>query len=188
MAGIVDYYARALDGFTQRVDATKPDQWGASTPCRDWDVGALVAHVLDEQLWVPPLLAGETVEQVGDRFKGDQRGDDASISWARAAEAALEAASGSTALDGRVQLSYGEERAETYLWQVTSDTLIHTWDLARGIGDSERLDPETVHAVSDFLAPQAESWRAAGAFDAAIPVGASADPQTVLLAMTGRSA
>ena len=136
---------------------------------------------------MPPLLGGETVEQVGDRFAGDQLGEDPQTSWARARKEALEAASGAGALAGTVHLSYGDEQAETYVWQVTSDTLIHTWDLARAIGEWERLDPEIVDAVSDFLAPQAESWRAAGAFGAAVHVGENADPQAVLLAMTGRS-
>ena len=39
------------------------DQWGSPTP--DAAVGrarALVAHVVDEQLWAPPLLAGRTIE------------------------------------------------------------------------------------------------------------------------------
>ena len=186
MTSLIDHYIRASDGFAQRVEAVKPDDWGAPTPCSEWDVRTLVAHVLDEQLWIPPLLGGETIEQVGDRFSGDQIGDDAAGSWAQARKGALEAASAAGALDGTVHLSYGDERAEAYVWQVTADTLIHTWDLARAIGDWERLDPETVDAVSEFLAPQAESWRSAGAFGAAVHVGEDADPQAVLLAMTGR--
>lgn len=186
MTSLIDHYARASDGFGQRIDAIKPDQWGEPTPCSDWDVRTLVTHVLDEQLWVPPLLAGETIADVGDRFAGDQIGDDAASAWAAARKAVFDASTAPGALEGTVHLSYGDERAEAYLWQVTSDTLIHTWDLARAVGDWERLDPETVDAVTDFLAPQAEAWRSAGLFGAALHVGADADPQAVLLAMTGR--
>ena len=41
-----------------RVDAVAPDQWDdESLP--GWTVADLVAHLVTEQLWVPPLLAGE---------------------------------------------------------------------------------------------------------------------------------
>ena len=52
------------------------DQWGAPTPCADWDVRELVNHVAGEDLWTAPLLEGSTIEEVGDRFDGDLLGDD----------------------------------------------------------------------------------------------------------------
>ncbi len=108
-------------------------------------------HVLDEQLWIPPLVSGETIAQVGDRFAGDQLGDDAQQAWRAARKLALEAVSAEGALAGTVQLSSGTESTSGYLWQVTADTLIHTWDLARAIGAWERLDPECVDAVAEQL-------------------------------------
>ncbi len=186
MSTLIDRYVRATDGFAQRLQAIRPDQWNEPTPCTDWDVRALVAHVHDEQLWIPPLLAGETIAGVGDRFAGDQLGDDPVQAWSSARQLALEAASSEASLRGLVHLSYGDEQAETYLWQVTSDSLIHSWDLARAIGAWERLDPDCVDAVTEFLTPQIAGWRNAGAFAAAVAEPADADPQARLLAMTGR--
>ncbi|HEX2297902.1 MAG TPA: maleylpyruvate isomerase N-terminal domain-containing protein, partial [Pseudonocardiaceae bacterium] len=58
-------YATGLAEFDRRVEAVAPDQWNNPTPCTEWDVRALVNHLVTEQLWVPLLLDGATVEDVG---------------------------------------------------------------------------------------------------------------------------
>ena len=60
---VLDLYRRALAEFGRRVHAVRPDQWGCPTPCQDWEVRELVNHLVAEQLWVPPLMAGRTVGQ-----------------------------------------------------------------------------------------------------------------------------
>ena len=45
---------------------------------------------------------------------------------------------------------------------------------------------ELVGAVYEFMAPQAEAWRGAGAFGPAVDVSKDADAQERLLAITGR--
>ena len=68
--------ASAIDGFEQRLGAVGATQWNAATPCDDWDVRTLVNHVVGELLWIPPLLDGKTIAEVGDRFDGDILGSD----------------------------------------------------------------------------------------------------------------
>ena len=78
----VSGYVRGMGEFDRRVRAVHPEQWANSTPCTEWDVRALVNHVVTEQLWAPLLLDGATVEDIGDRFDGDQLGDDPVAAWA----------------------------------------------------------------------------------------------------------
>jgi uncharacterized protein (TIGR03086 family) len=85
-----------------------------------------------------------------------------------------------------VHLSFGDFPGEEYLGQLTADHTIHAWDLARGIGGDERLDPDLARFVHDFMAPQAAQWAAAGVFAPAVEVPADADPQARLLALSGR--
>lgn len=82
---------RGIGEFDRRVRAVRPEQWADPTPCTEWDVRALVNHLVTEQLWAPLLLDGATIEDIGDRFDGDQLGDDPVAAWASAATATLEA-------------------------------------------------------------------------------------------------
>ncbi|MDQ1643948.1 MAG: hypothetical protein QOJ50_132, partial [Cryptosporangiaceae bacterium] len=63
-----DALTRATGAWLDRVREVKPDQWASPTPCQKWDVRALVNHVVAEQRWIPPLVAGSTIAEVGDRF------------------------------------------------------------------------------------------------------------------------
>ncbi len=184
---VVSDYRTAAKGFGSRLSLVEPRHWGQPTPCADWDVRQLVAHVLDEQLWVAPLLMGQTIAEVGDRFAGDQMGDDAVAAWSAASSDAVAALSDDTALEGTVHLSYGDEGGREYAWQVTVDTFIHTWDLARALEADESLDPTVLDHALEYLGPRAEMWRSAGAFGQAVETADDASPQARLLALVGRS-
>lgn len=177
----------ALDGFGNRLDAVQATQWNAETPCADWDVRTLVNHVVAELLWVPPLLNGKTMAEIGDQFDGDVLGSDPQMAWQSAAAEALAAASQPGAQDHTTHLSFGDFPGSEYLGQVTSDVIIHSWDLARAIGSDDRFDAGLTDFVDEFLSPQVEAWRAAGAFGPAAEVGPDASAQQRLLAKTGRS-
>lgn len=71
---------------------------------------------------------------------------------------------------------------------VTGDVLIHTWDLARSTGFDERLDPDLVAEQLAGMEPVADSLAASGHYAPPVPVPDRADPQTRLLALTGRRA
>ena len=86
----------------------RDDQWHAPTPDTEWDVTDLVQHLVYEQLWVPPLLAGKTIAEVGDAFDGDVLGDDPQRAWTSAAAAAQAAFAEPGALERTVHLSFGD--------------------------------------------------------------------------------
>ncbi|HET9443874.1 MAG TPA: TIGR03086 family metal-binding protein [Acidimicrobiales bacterium] len=183
---LTELHRRATEEFAARVRAVADDQWHLPTPCADWDVRALVNHLVYENRWAVPLLEGRTLEEVGDRFEGDLLGDDPVAAWAEASAAALGAAGRPGALEGTVHLSYGDVPAGGYLTQLSADHVIHAWDLARAIGADERLDPELVDFALPGTEADAEMARGAGIFGPAVEIGADADPQTRLLAVTGR--
>jgi uncharacterized protein (TIGR03086 family) len=179
--------ADALEGFEQRLSVVAADQWSGATPCDGWDVRTLVNHVVGELLWLPPLLDGKTIAEVGDRFDGDVLGPDPLVTYKSASGAAQAAASQPGARERTVHLSFGDFAGSEYLGQVISDVIIHSWDLARAVGADDRLDPTLVTFVDDFLSPQIDAWRSAGAFGPAVDVGPNASSQDRLLAQTGRS-
>ncbi len=183
----VALFKLAIDGFGKRLDAVAETQWTAETPDTDWDVRTLVNHVVGELLWVPPMLDGKTTEEVGDRFDGDVLGDKPRAVWVTAAAEALEAASAPGAQERITHLSFGDFPASDYLGQITSDVIIHSWDLARAIGVDDRFEAGLGDFVNGFLGPQVEAWRAAGAFGPAVEVAPDVSVQDRLIAATGRS-
>ena len=148
--GTRDLYARALKQFGEKVHAVGEDQWANTTPCSEWDVRALVNHLVNENKWTPPLLAGSRIEDVGDRFDGDLLGADPHAAWEESAAEAKGAVTEEAALK-TVHLSFGEAPGREYVMQLFADHLIHAWDLARAVHGDERLDPELVQACAEWF-------------------------------------
>ena len=186
MSDVTQRFERATAHFGDLVHKIDAVQWGSPTPCSDWDVRALVNHLVYEARWAPPLLAGRTIEEVGEQFEGDLLGADPQTSYDDALSAASTAITAPGALEREVHLSYGDTPAAEYLAQLTCDFVIHAWDLARGIGADDTLDPDLVAWVDDVARPQAAMLAASGLFDPPIDVPDDADPQTKLLALFGR--
>ncbi|MDF6046154.1 TIGR03086 family metal-binding protein [Streptomyces sp. JH14] len=186
---LLDRHAEALRLFTDRVHAVRDDQWSAATPCTQWSVRDLVAHLTTEQLWVPPLVTeGRTVAEVGDAVDGDVLGDDPAAAWDRAAADARTALAAPGALERTVNLSYGDTAADAYCAQMISDAVIHAWDLSRAIGADERLPEELVGFTRREVGPYAKGLSQTGLFAPAVETTEDADPQTELLALLGRRA
>jgi len=179
---------RAVGEFGARVGEIQAGQWEAATPDTEWSVRDLVSHIVSEDLWAPPLFAGATIGEVGDRFDGDVLGPDPQQAWQAASADALAAAGAPGAMDRTVHLSFGDFPGREYALQLFADHLIHAWDLARAIGADERLDPALVGACSDWFTALEHAYRGAGASAGPPAIGAGADAQTRLLAMFGRQA
>lgn len=180
-----ELYGRCADVFAAVVEQIRPDQLARPTPCGSWDVRTVVNHVVGEARWLPPLLSGHTIAEIGDRFAGDLLGHDPAGSW-RTADLAARAAAAAVDETLPVGLSYGTVPAGEYLRQVAADHLIHAWDVAQGIGAASSLPAEAVAAVSRWFVGAEDGYRAAGAIGPLVAVETGADAQTQLLARFGR--
>jgi uncharacterized protein (TIGR03086 family) len=187
MAEVKDLFQRALDRYGQLAHAVRDDQWHDETPCTEWDVRMLLNHLVYENLWMPPLLDGKTIADVGDSFDGDLLGDDARSAWDEAA-AQVGPAVQAVQLDRPVHLSYGVVPAEHYIFELFTDLTIHGWDLARAIGADQTLDAESVELLYSHYKPREDALKASGLFGSKIVPAQGADRQTELLAVFGREA
>jgi uncharacterized protein (TIGR03086 family) len=183
---ITKLHRRAAERFAQKVQQVSDDQWGQPTPCTEWDVRALVNHVVNEERWVKPLVDGKTIEEVGSSLDGDLLADDPASAAASAAEEASGAFDDGVPRNVMVHLSFGDTHVDEYAMQMVADHLIHGWDLAAATGLDRTMDAELVSVVSAWFAPQEEAWRAGGAIGPRRDTGG--DPQTDLLAAFGRDA
>ena len=185
---VVSRHRAALGEFDRVIGQVNADQWDLPTPCSEWDVRALVNHVVGEALWTPPILVGRTIAEVGDAFEGDLLGDDPIAAWAAARTGAAASADVDGVGSSIVHLSFGDTPALEYLRQLTADYLIHAWDLAVAIGVDSRLDAELVATTGAWFVDQEAGYRGAGVVAAPAPVASTDDPQDHLLAAFGRDA
>lgn len=177
-------HRRTVDWWTTCLAGVGDGQWADPTPCADWDVRALVNHVVGEDLWTVPLMEGSTIDEVGDRFDGDLLGDDPVATATSAADDAAAAVRDLLPQRETVHLSYGEERADEYVWQLAADHLIHGWDLAVATGGDARIPPDLVDALTGWFAEREEGYRGAGAIGEQAAL--NGDSQHDLLARFGR--
>lgn len=172
---------RAHQEFSRRVDAVT--DWSAPTPDTDWDVAALVRHVIVEQQWVPPLLGGLTVAEAESRVR--PLGDDLAAEWHRWSGMAI-AAWDVAPPAAPVHLSYAVVTVDHYLREQVSDVAVHTWDLARAVGVDATLDPALVAGVWEVFDSQREMLAASGLFGEPVELPDDAPLQDRLIALTGR--
>lgn len=182
---LLEAHGTAMARFDELTGRIGERDWAAPTPCTEWTVRDLLNHVVYEQLWVPELLSGATIAEIGDRFDGDVLGDDPVGRW-RVSAAARAALSRPGALNRTVHLSSGTSPAPDYAWQLTLDLAVHGWDLARGIGTAAALPDGLAERLYGIFAGQVNRWQGAGIFDPPVPVGADARPPDRLLGLLGR--
>ena len=186
MVDLPEVHAQALEATRPLVAGVGADQWGAPTPCEDWDVRALLNHITSGNFWVTPLVAGQTIEEVGDRLDGDVLGDDPLATYEASAGEAAASFRGPGAMDAPVAVSYGPVPGSVYCGHRFIDVLIHGWDLATATGQNTTLPSDLVEACFEVVEPQRQLLEGSGQFGTVQQVGEHADRQTQLLAILGR--
>src|SRR5436305_1838040 len=181
-------HERALEHTGRYVAGVNDKLLGDPTPDEEWDVRALVNHVVSGNFWVPPLVEGKTIDEVGDRYDGDVLGDDPAGTYERSAKEAAAAFNAPGAMQAACAVSYGPVPGEIYAGHRFIDVLIHGWDLAKATGQDTTLPADLVEACFEVVEPQKDLLAASGMFGSDVKVPEGADRQTLLLAELGRTA
>lgn len=183
---LLEAHGHALAGFDRVVEQIRDEHWGSATPCSEWTVRDLLNHLVYEQLWVPDLLSGKSVAEIGDRYAGDVLDDDPTGRWRTTSQVAREAWLGPGVLEREVFLGRGPTPATQYCWEMILDLAVHGWDLARGIGAPSPLDDELAETLLPLFAEQVSAFQGIGIFDPPVPVPDTAGAPEQLLALSGR--
>ena len=182
----LDLLSRADDGFNQRLALVRPGQWAAQTPCTEWDVRALVNHVVGANRRYTMLLHGATTDEVEATRAVDHLGDDPVASFVATAAELKEAFGEPGAMARTAYHRAGGRTGAQLLGMRVLDVAVHTWDLARAIRADESLDPNVV-TFALTLQDTFGAARQRGAF--APPLGkppADGSAQARLLYLSGR--
>jgi uncharacterized protein (TIGR03086 family) len=176
----------ANDEFARQLRLVGPDDWRRPTPCSEWDVRALVNHVVGGNVRYQLLLSGAPTEQVEATRTVDHLGDDALASFVRTADVVIATFQEHGALTRVGHHATGDRTGRELLSMRILDAAIHGWDLARAIGADETLDEDVVAFLLAYtagldLGPQRRAF-AQAATDG--PLNGS--PQDQLLYRLGR--
>jgi uncharacterized protein (TIGR03086 family) len=177
----IERYQSVADGFSLRLAGVGADQWSLPTPCTDWTVLDLAAHVIATHRGVLCNLEGGKPDEV-------DKESDLTPQWERASQGIIDALADETKAGTTVGGMFGEQTFESLVGRLLcTDTLVHSWDLARATGQDEQLDLAAVAASAAFLTPIDEAIRAPGGFAPKIDPPGAADEQTRFLCFCGRA-
>ncbi len=181
-------YEQTLVWTGQRIAGVRADNLGVPTPCRDWNLRALVAHVVAGIWYFKALASNEPIEKLM-RGLSDLVGDDPFASYDHAARAGLEAWRTPGALDRSYTMPLGDRPGREALAIHQADLLIHGWDVAEATHQDATMPPElaefSLSTERSFIRPE---MRGPGrAYDAARSDSGAAGPQDHLVAFVGRS-
>ena len=187
----IDVFILADEALRSVVDQIRDDQWEQRVPDdMTRKPGTTLRQTINyhayDDAWVPDVLAGRTIAEVGDKYDGDLLGDHPKLTFASIVETAVLTVRAFDDLDRIVHLSYGDYPAREYLKHITSFRGLRAYDIARFIGADTTLPDDLVRGLWDEIAPDAEQWRQMGVFGPAITVPETAPLQDRLLGLTGR--
>ena len=133
------------------VAAIRAEQWTAPTPCSEWDVRALVGHVVSgNQLFADLLDGATTLEEFRRTAPGDVLGDRPVPAFHDAAQALLAAFRLPGALDRPVTVPFGTVPGAVALHLRLTEILVHGWDLARATGQPVHFDDALIEQEFQF--------------------------------------
>ncbi len=137
---LLDAHQRAQDTFAHVLVNVTSDQLSLPTQCAQWDVKALIDHVIAGNQRVVERAGGHTTPPPEDRRA-------AHFSSAREAQ---EIFTQPEALTRTYQLPIGEIPGTAFIEIRTSDLFVHAWDLAIATGQPTNFDPELADYVLAF--------------------------------------
>ncbi len=171
----------AVQEMTRLVGGVRDDQLDAPTPCLDWTVADLLAHVhqfasvfTDNARKQPPQPPTELVDEWRDEIP--RQLDDLAAAWRE-----------DSAWDGRVSAGGIEMDAADNALVAIEELTIHGWDLALATGQDFKAGEVSLDHVEGFFEAFADALASGdGPFGPATTPPAGASRLDVVVARTGR--
>ncbi len=185
---IHDLPARAAEPLGAVIRTLAPSDLGARTPCAEYDLRALVNHLL---FWGPSLAGAAARQEVPPPAAAEEDLDLTAGNWTAALQASLDrtvaawsepdAWVGVTRMGGPMELP-----APMIGGMVLGELVVHGWDLARATGQSPLWDVDLLRHLQQDVAGSAEMGREMGIYGPAVPVPDTASTLDRVLGLTGR--
>jgi uncharacterized protein (TIGR03086 family) len=140
----VDQLGTALDAAGELIAGITPEQWSRPTPCTDWDVRALVAHLsVGNHLFASALgNSASSPARARTQLAGATGNHHLVAAYRDSAEAVLAAFGRPGALGRTVEVPFGTVPGAVALHLRLTEVLVHGWDLAQATGQGGAFDED----------------------------------------------
>jgi uncharacterized protein (TIGR03086 family) len=178
-------HERALDETARIAEGVRSDELDLPTPCTQWDVRALLNHMVGGNLRFAALAEGTPLTRAA--AAQDLLGDNPSRAYRESAEAMKRAWRQPGRLEGMYELPIGVLPGQAALTLRLNEAILHGWDLARATGQPADLDGRLAAHVLGFAeqalaTPESRAAR----IGPSVPVAADASVTDRLVAFLGR--
>jgi len=191
-ADIRDLDAKAVRASVELVARVTAEDLARPTPCAEWTLGDLLAHMTVQHKGFTAATAGRGADP--EAWKVSAPGSDPVADYAIAAELLIAAFAQPGVLERGFSLPEIFSGVEFPAAQAISfhfiDYVVHGWDVARSLGLPYELDAELVQAaipVAEAVPEGERRLRPGAAFRPGLPGRADAGPMDRILAMLGRA-
>jgi uncharacterized protein (TIGR03086 family) len=158
------------------------EQLHGTSECTEWDLRAVLNHVLGAGVMFTLANKGESVPEDG----GDLLGADPVAACAEISAANIAAWQAAGALEGERTYPFGTFPAPAALMINVGEVTVHAWDVAKSTGQDSTIDPEVAQLLFDFYnSIPLDAYREHGAFGAIVPVDESAPVADRMLGLIG---
>ncbi|MEV0245095.1 TIGR03086 family metal-binding protein [Nocardia sp. NPDC050712] len=183
--GVIGQIDRALDTAEVIVAAITAEQLTAATPCREWDVRAVLNHLVGGMHLFAAALSGM---DAGAGHDDDWLSSDPQGAFGAAAEIDRAAWHRPDALEATVEIGLGALPGHFAAAVHLTELVVHGVDLAVAIDRPDLADDQLCADLLTLMAEQGglDAFRKPGMFDAAVEIAADAPAHRRLLAYAGR--
>ena len=171
---LLGLYARASDWTLMKV-AGAADNLDAPTPCDEWNVRALMNHMLDTQRYFVGAARGEKVSPPSPD-PPDVIGDDPVADFERARAETMRTFGAPGVID----------KTGPSLGIAFADQLLHGWDVAKATGQDATMPQGLPDAAYEMIHGRFTDDQRKGVFGPEVDIPPDSSPEDKLLAYTGR--
>jgi uncharacterized protein (TIGR03086 family) len=167
------------------IAGVRPEQLDLPTPCSEWDVRAVIDHLVGAHLYFTASLRGQAIDT--STSPPDFAATDPAGTYTQASAEMLKVWSEPGVMDRTVETLVGPIPATVLIGMWTNDNLVHAWDIARATGQDENLDPELATRMLAMLQPMPLPRGEGAPFKEPQPYPPDAIPEHQLAAFLGRA-
>ena len=142
-------FAKAVALGTAVIARVGPQQLANATPCPEYDVRALLGHLVTVLRRVAAVGRGD--DPFAPPVTAAVQGDAFQQAWMAAANDVDDAWADDSVLQRTVRLPWKEDTGAAILAGYVNEVTVHTWDLATATGQRPAWDPQVVSLAFDGI-------------------------------------